>query len=207
MKKPIEELFLYKLNELMCKVLVASLIGNSVFLVLIAGLWMYGMEIPVWLALFIYALSMFLCSYLIVAYLSEVKRDITKKLVKQLTKVNVVFQLSAFLLLLDMYYFVKILQFPLSLPMFLYLAILSFHSCSTTMFEVYEGDEQESIHRKLLKNLHLLTKDIKGNLCYVGMTAIFLWLYEYHPFLLLLLYPGLPFVAAYKINSREKRPE
>lgn len=71
MKKPIEEMFLYKLNYYFCRIFLTSLISNALFALVLGCLFTLGLVLSARVAYLIYFLMMYPSYYLSVHYLAE----------------------------------------------------------------------------------------------------------------------------------------
>lgn len=73
MKKPIEEMFLYKLNYYVCRIFLTSLISNALFALVLGCLFTLGLVLSARVVYLIYFLMMYPSYYLSVHYLAEKK--------------------------------------------------------------------------------------------------------------------------------------
>ncbi len=73
MKKPIEEMFLYKLNYYVCLIFLTSLISNALFALVLGCLFTLGLALSARVVYLIYFLMMYPSYYLSVHYLAERK--------------------------------------------------------------------------------------------------------------------------------------
>lgn len=71
MKKPIEEMFLYKLNYYVCRIFLTSLISNALFALVLGCLFTLGLVLSARVVYLIYFLMMYPSYYLSVHYLAE----------------------------------------------------------------------------------------------------------------------------------------
>lgn len=71
MKKPIEEMFLYKLNYYFCRIFLTSLISNALFALVLGCLFTLGLVLSARVVYLIYFLMMYPSYYLSVHYLAE----------------------------------------------------------------------------------------------------------------------------------------
>ena len=71
MKKPIEEMFLYKLNYYVCRIFLTSLISNALFALVLGCLFTLGLVLSARVVYLIYFLMMYPSYYLYVHYLAE----------------------------------------------------------------------------------------------------------------------------------------
>lgn len=92
MKKPIEEMFLYKLNYYFCRIFLTSLISNALFALVLGCLFTLGLVLSARVVYLIYFLMMYPSYYLSVHYLAEKKVCWRKEKIKRLCFIITLFR-------------------------------------------------------------------------------------------------------------------
>lgn len=107
MKKPIEEMFLYKINYYFCRIFLTSLISNALFALVLGCLFTLGLVLSARVVYLIYFLMMYPAYYLSAHYLAEKKVGWRKEKIKRSCFIVALFQLFVLIFAADWYLFIE----------------------------------------------------------------------------------------------------
>jgi uncharacterized protein with PQ loop repeat len=200
-EKSIENMLLYKLNEHICRVFVSSLLGNGLFLLLSLRRILEQETSILTLGSF-YFCSIFLSSYLIVAYLSNERRLLSKEGISKWLIIHFILFVGIFILAANLYYFLVVQRMLLMLPTLAFFVLFLSHVYLGSLFDLYEKND-EKLNVLLKRNSRLLLEQRKICLWYFVMLLGLFGIEQIDSWLLVLFFPGAPFVLTAYIKSKE----
>ncbi len=203
MKKPIEEMFLYKLNYYVCRIFLTSLISNALFALVLGCLFTLGLVLSARVVYLIYFLMMYPSYYLSVHYLAEKKVCWRKGKIKRMCFIITLFQLFVIIFAVDWYLLVGKIGAWYLIPFLLCLLLFVSHSFFSTLIDIRKEDKADSLVYLIKRNIWLLSKNVKGFLWYLCLLYGLFWCIQHDFLLTALLYPGLPFVTVFCLKEKE----
>lgn len=200
-EKSIENMLLYKINEYICRVFVSSLLGNGLFLLLSLRPIM-EQEISILALGSFYFCSLFLSSYLIVTYLSNERHLLSKEGIMKWLVIHFFLLVGVFILSANLYYFLIVQRVMILLPTLGLFALFLSHVYLGSLFDLYEKND-EKLNVLLKRNSRFLLEKRKISLWYLVMLLGLFGIEQIDSWLLVLFFPGAPFVLTAHIKSKE----
>ncbi|EPH95307.1 hypothetical protein D920_02577 [Enterococcus faecalis 13-SD-W-01] len=199
--KMIEDMLLYKITGHISRIFVSSLLGNGLFM-LLTLIQMPGRTMSILTIGLLYFCSLFISSYLIIVYLSEERHLLSKEGVKKWLMIHLFACIGILILVANLYYFLLVQRQFVFLPTLLFFALVLLHVYLGTLFDLYEKNNEKLIVL-LKRNAWFLLKQRKIVLWYLVMLLFFFGIEQIDSWLLILFFPGIPFVLTAHIKTKE----